>query len=640
MEYLRGMSLSDWLHRGHRPSVDLVLRLGREIAAGLAAAHQRGLVHRDIKPGNIFLEAPHGRVKILDFGLARTQSHDVQITNPGTTVGSPLYMAPEQARGAGGDASCDLFSLGCVLYELCTGQLPFLGTTILAVLTSLTTDTPPPPRERNPAVPSDLDALILRLLAKEPADRPPSAEAVVEAIRSLERALVAERHRAELPASTPLPTVGNPARPTSLGNAGKPDLPRPPAKSRAIRRALGIAAALGLLGMTLVALGVLRRSPAARTIAADRPASTAVAVIEPSRAVPEPGPPPRPPSPIAPPTAAGPPAETRPARGEPSGPEEIAEAPRKAMIAEAPRKATPDQDRPHRGVSERPPTQTPMKWAQKPADWGAVIDPDGDCQVVPDASTNRVTILVPGTAHLLSAEIGGMNSPRILHDITGDFEVRVRVTGTSHPGGKATTIQYNPYHGAGILLWQGPENYVRLEIAADLRKGKVFPYANFELREAGRLAVTRGYRIEDGSSYLRLVRRGDEIHGAVGADGDHWTPLPPLVAHLKDPVQVGVVVVNSASKPLKAGFEGFQVTGQSATEADGQANADRPPPPPPSPAHEGGPAPPGTSGRPDHRGVDRRGIVRYGREGELSYQSAGGEETARKLVDALLRERP
>jgi serine/threonine protein kinase len=210
MEYLRGMSLFDWLHRGHRPSVDLVLRLGREIAAGLAAAHRRGLIHRDIKPANIFLEAPHGRVKILDFGLARTQSHDVQITHPGTTVGSPSYMAPEQARGEGDDASCDLFSLGCVLYVLCTGQLPFPGTTILAVLTSLMTETPPPPREHNPAVPSDLDALIMRLLAKEPADRPPSARAVVEAIRRLERALLAERQRAELPASTPYPPSGIP----------------------------------------------------------------------------------------------------------------------------------------------------------------------------------------------------------------------------------------------------------------------------------------------------------------------------------------------------------------------------------------------------------------------------------------------
>jgi hypothetical protein len=252
----------------------------------------------------------------------------------------------------------------------------------------------------------------------------------------------------------------------------------------------------------------------------------------------------------------------------------------------------------------RPPMRVPLKWAQIPADWGALIDPDGDCQVVPDAAANRATILVPGTAHLLSAEVDAMNAPRIIHDITGEFEVRVRATGTSHPGGTATTTLYSPYHGAGILIWQDPENYVRLEIAADLRKGKAFPYANFELRQDGRLAVTRGYKIQDGSSYLRLERRGDEIHGAVSADGNQWTPLPPLIAHLEDRVRVGVVAVNSASRPLKAGFEGFQVTGRPETEAERDPNADRPPPPPPSPAQEGGPPPPGTSGRPDHRGID------------------------------------
>ena len=101
MEYLRGMSLDHWLDRGHKPSPDLVLRIGREIAAGLAAAHERGLIHRDIKPANIWLEAPSGRVKILDFGLARTESDDVKITNPGIALGTPAYMAPEQARGSG-----------------------------------------------------------------------------------------------------------------------------------------------------------------------------------------------------------------------------------------------------------------------------------------------------------------------------------------------------------------------------------------------------------------------------------------------------------------------------------------------------------------------------------------------------------
>ncbi len=178
MEYLRGMSLFQWLERGRKPSPDLVLRIGREIAAGLAAAHKHRLIHRDIKPANIWLEAPAGRVKILDFGLARGESDDLQITNPGTALGTPAYMAPELARGEQVGSASDLFSLGCVLYELCTGQLPFQGTTVMAVLRSLSMDIPVPPREIDAAVPPDLDALVVRLLAKEPADRPPSAQAV------------------------------------------------------------------------------------------------------------------------------------------------------------------------------------------------------------------------------------------------------------------------------------------------------------------------------------------------------------------------------------------------------------------------------------------------------------------------------
>ena len=563
MEYLQGISLSDWLDRGHQPSVDLVLRLGREIAAGLAAAHRHGLIHRDIKPANIWLEAPIGRVKILDFGLARTKSHDVQITKPGTTVGSPAYMAPEQARGEAGDPSCDLFSLGCVLYRLCTGRLPFPGSTIIAVLTSLTTETPPPPRERNPAVPPALDALIMRLLAKEPADRPPSAQAVVEAIRSLERAPRAKRQRAELAPTASLPAVEGPRRQDPAGIDAEAAAPRPPAKSRIVWCATRLAAAVALLGMAIVATGVVRFWRHAGTVVMVGPARITVAATGPGRAVAEPGPPPSPARPIAPPKAAGPPAEAGETRGEP---------PRREPSAPAPPEATPEHDPQPRVVPEEPPTPGPRTWAQNPADWGEVIDPDGDCRVLPDATTNRVTILVPGTPHLLSAELGGMNAPRILHDITGEFEVHVRATGTSHPGGRATTTQYNPYHGAGILLWQDPENYVRLEIAADLRKGKVFPYANFELRQAGRLAVTQGFKIQDGSSYLRLQRRGAEIHGAVSSDGNHWTRLPPMIAQLEDRVKVGVVVVNSASKPLKAGFEGLQVISIPATEAEGEVS--------------------------------------------------------------------
>ena len=112
-----------------------------------------------------------------------------------------------------------------------------------------------------------------------------------------------------------------------------------------------------------------------------------------------------------------------------------------------------------------------------------------------------------------------MNAPRILRDIKGDFDLSVRVAGTSHPGGKATTTVYSPYHGAGLLIWQDEENYVRLEIAADLQHGKARPYVNFEYRKEGALAVSSGIMNTDGSNHLRLKRRGDEIYASFGPDG-------------------------------------------------------------------------------------------------------------------------
>src|SRR5262249_24075084 len=130
MEFLEGEPLDARMRReGKLPVADL-LSIGRETALGLAAAHKRGLIHRDIKPANIWLEAQAGepgpfdtagRVKILDFGLARSSAQEGQITQQGTILGTPEYMAPEQVEGRSLDHRCDLFSLGCVLYRMATG---------------------------------------------------------------------------------------------------------------------------------------------------------------------------------------------------------------------------------------------------------------------------------------------------------------------------------------------------------------------------------------------------------------------------------------------------------------------------------------------------------------------------------------
>jgi Leucine-rich repeat (LRR) protein len=182
------MPLDQWLKNGRKVSVPQVLRLGREIAEGLAAAHERGLIHRDIKPGNIWLDSSHkGRVKILDFGLARSAQEDVHLTQTGAIMGTPAYMAPEQARSEKVDARSDLFSLGCVLYRLCTGAMPFAGDNTMSLLMALALDHPKPVRDLNPDVPPELADLVTKLLAKDPAQRPQTAREVVHALQAVGR---------------------------------------------------------------------------------------------------------------------------------------------------------------------------------------------------------------------------------------------------------------------------------------------------------------------------------------------------------------------------------------------------------------------------------------------------------------------
>jgi WD40 repeat protein len=187
MEFLTGEALGERLTREEKLPPAEVLRIGREVASGLAAAHEAGLIHRDIKPGNLWLEGQRGRVKILDFGLARTGRDDAQLTQSGAIVGTPAFMAPEQAEGQAVDARCDLFSLGCVLYRMSTGQLPFQGTDTMRTLLALAVKAPSPPREINPEVPAALSDLVMRLLAKDPAARPQTAAEVVAALEALER---------------------------------------------------------------------------------------------------------------------------------------------------------------------------------------------------------------------------------------------------------------------------------------------------------------------------------------------------------------------------------------------------------------------------------------------------------------------
>jgi len=181
MQLVVGQSVQEKINRSGPLSVEKILRIGMQIASGLAAAHAQGLVHRDIKPANILLENGVERVKITDFGLARAID-DASLTASGTILGTPHYMSPEQARAEPIDCRTDLFSLGSVMYAMCTGRPPFLADSTVAVLRKVSDDAPRPIRDLNPDVPEWLTVIVARLMAKDANARYQTAEEVAEVL--------------------------------------------------------------------------------------------------------------------------------------------------------------------------------------------------------------------------------------------------------------------------------------------------------------------------------------------------------------------------------------------------------------------------------------------------------------------------
>jgi len=256
MQYVEGKTLQQKLDRTGALPLKEVLRIGLQIAEGLAAAHQQGLVHRDVKPSNILLENGVERVKLGDFGLART-ADDPRVTRSGVVAGTPAYMSPEQAAGEPLDHRSDLFSLGSVLYAMCAGHPPFRGETTVAVIRQVCDGEPRPLRVVNPAVPEWLAALVAKLQAKKPADRYATAAEV---------AAVLGRRLAEL----------------QSGTEPRPD----PAPARRGRVLLGGAALVALLAVTAGTAWVVATSRNAGRDAASGDPPAPPPVTPPAPAVP------------------------------------------------------------------------------------------------------------------------------------------------------------------------------------------------------------------------------------------------------------------------------------------------------------------------------------------------------------------
>ena len=238
MEFVPGKSLADLLReREHKPlEPDQAADIAAQVADALSAAHAAGIIHRDIKPGNIMVE-PDASVKVLDFGIARAVDGN-SLTQTATVLGTSAYMSPEQALGQPVDARSDIYSLGCVLYEMLTGQPPFVADVAAAVMHQHVRVAPKPAIERNPQVPAALNALVMEMLAKQPKDRPQTAGEVRDRlVAAIPRnpgadALTTLAMAAVAPTAATVPIEATPAPPAAESPAPQPPAPQTPAPPR------------------------------------------------------------------------------------------------------------------------------------------------------------------------------------------------------------------------------------------------------------------------------------------------------------------------------------------------------------------------------------------------------------------------
>ena len=190
--------------------------------------------------------------------------------------------------------------------------------------------------------------------------------------------------------------------------------------------------------------------------------------------------------------------------------------------------------------------------------WGQVVDPDGDCTIA--VQGKEVEMKIPGTKHDFAAELGLRNAPRILRKVKGDFIAEVKVAGEFKPGAQSKIRGRRPYQGAGLIVMKDKDNYVSLHRGCVTLDTKVRHYANFELREGGKLATSgQDLDIPDGNICLKLERRGNKVFASTSPDGVAWTTLDPLTLPLPEATQLGVIGVNSAAVPLAVKFRDLAV---------------------------------------------------------------------------------
>lgn len=344
MEFVEGRDLKSLLDSGDTPPLNDSVRIVIDVLAALGAAHEKGIVHRDVKPGNVFVQ-PNGRAKVTDFGIARLESSN--LTMVGCVIGTPAFMSPEQAGGQRVDHRSDLFSAGVILYQLITGRKPFSGSS-LTVMHKILTEEPPPPSSIATGLPEAYDRILRTALAKSPDQRFADARQFIAALEAALRSAPTDTDATFIPAAPPpAPGPQQGSRPESPLPAALRPGPTPNANRN---RAVGLAlVALATLG---IALGAYRMSASPPTAANPAPHEL------PAGSLAAPGPKsPQPASPTsAPEDKSAVPPQPEPQASQSPAPVSMGESPKADGQAKIPAQPTKTTAKPRRPDSAEPST--------------------------------------------------------------------------------------------------------------------------------------------------------------------------------------------------------------------------------------------------------------------------------------------
>jgi beta-lactam-binding protein with PASTA domain/tRNA A-37 threonylcarbamoyl transferase component Bud32 len=254
MELVQGRNLREVLRAEGALAPRRVAEIATAVSAALGAAHERGLVHRDVKPANVLL-TPDGSVKVTDFGIARAWDDSDQLTRTGAVIGTATYFSPEQAQGLSADGRSDVYALGVVMYELLTGVPPFVGESPVSVAYQHVREYAPPPSDLNPNIPEALDAIVMRCLEKDPRRRYQTAGALaVDLGRFLSGQVPATMPPSEAPTRLMAPVGGPPLPPSASHETYRDPAYGEPGRADRSTLVIGILAAVALFGLGLILL--------------------------------------------------------------------------------------------------------------------------------------------------------------------------------------------------------------------------------------------------------------------------------------------------------------------------------------------------------------------------------------------------